>query len=187
MYYISQITDTLRVPPNRFDEELKSILLELARDNLEERVFPELGSIVAVLEAEEVGKGKLIPQDGGAFYPCKFKVLCYKPERNEIVEGRVVDVVDFGIFIQVSTIECLCHRSQMGDDFFQYKQSDQAMIGRDSGKRVSIGDTYRGKVAVVGMQKANIRVGITSRQAGLGKLEWIEEWEKQFEEEQLEN
>ncbi len=182
MYYISQITDTLRVPPSRFDEDLKSILLELARESLEERIFPEIGFIVAVLEAEEVGKGRLIPQESGAFYPCVFKVLCFKPERNEIVQGRVIEVVDFGVFIQVSTVECLCHKSQMGDDYFIYKDSENALIGRDTGKRVGIGDIIRGRVAVVGMQKNAMRVGITTRQPGLGKMEWIEEWKHELQE-----
>lgn len=182
MYYISQITDTLRVPPNRFDEDLKSILLELARESLEERIFPELGFIVAVLEAEEIGKGRLIPQESGAFYPCVFKVLCYKPERNEIVQGRVVEVVDFGVFIQVSTVECLCHKSQMGDDYFVYKDSENALVGRETGRRVGRDDIIRGRIAVVGLQKNAVRVGITTRQAGLGKLEWIEEWKKELEE-----
>ncbi len=182
MYYISQITDTLRVPPSRFDEDLKSILLELARDSLEERIFPELGFIVAVLEAEEIGKGRLIPQESGAFYPCVFKVLCYKPERNEIVQGKVVEVVDFGVFIQVSTVECLCHKSQMGDDYFVYKESDNSLVGRDTGRRVNRDDVIRGRIAVVGLQKNAVRVGITTRQAGLGKLEWIEEWKRELEE-----
>lgn len=178
MYYISTITDTLRVPPNRFDENLKEILLELARESLEERITPELGFIVSVLEAKEVGEGKLIPQDGGAFYPCQFKVLSYKPEKGEIIEGRVVEITDFGAFIQVSTIEALCHMSQIGDDFFRYQQSNKAMIGKESGKRLDVDDIVRGRIIVIGIQRKAIKIGVTMRQPGLGKMEWITEWKK---------
>ncbi|MCG3218335.1 MAG: DNA-directed RNA polymerase, partial [Candidatus Heimdallarchaeota archaeon] len=68
MYYIATIKDTLRVPPKRFDEDLREILLELARAAFEEQIDPDLGFIVAVLGAEEVGMGKIIQGDGGAFY-----------------------------------------------------------------------------------------------------------------------
>lgn len=182
MYYVSELVDTLRVPPSRFDDDLQDILLELARDSLEERIIPELGFIVSVLEAQEVGKGKLIPQDGGAFYPCQFKVLSYKPERGEVIEGRVVELTEFGAFVQVSTIEALCHMSQIGDDFFRFRSSDRALVGKETGKRIDVDDIVRGRIIVVGMQKKAIRVGITMRQAGLGKMEWVNEWKAELEE-----
>jgi DNA-directed RNA polymerase subunit E' len=178
MYYVTQLVDTLRVPPNRFDDNLQEILLELARESLEARIIPELGFIVSVLEAHEVGKGKLIPQDGGAFYPCEFKVLSYKPERGEIIEGRVVELTEFGAFVQVSTLEALCHMSQIGDDFFRFRASDRALVGKDTGARIDIDSMVRGRIIVVGVQKKAIRVGITMRQSGLGKFEWINEWKQ---------
>ena len=187
MYYISEITDTLRVPPSRFDEDLQSILLDLARKSLEGKIFPELGFIVSVLEAEDIGKGKLIPQDGGAFYPCEFKILHYKPERGEVVEGKVQEITNFGIFIQVSTINPLCHLSQIGDDYFRFDPSSNMLIGKETARKVKLGDTVRGRIIVVGMQKKAIRVGITLRQAGLGLYDWIEEWKQKTEEQRLTN
>jgi len=178
MYYVSSITDTLRVPPDRFDQNLSSILLDLARDSLEGKIFPDLGYIVSVMEAEEIGKGKLIPQDGGAFYPCNFKVLSYKPERGEIVEGKVNDITSFGIFLQVSTIQPLCHISQVGNDHFRYDDSANRLIGKDTQATVDVGEMVRGRIIVVGVQKKAIRVGITMRQPGLGTKSWIEEWKE---------
>ena len=89
MYYISTIKSTLRVPPSRFSENLSDILLELARDSLEERIYDKIGFIVAVLEAGTVDEGHLIPGDAGAFYECDFKILSYIPESQ--VEDQVVE------------------------------------------------------------------------------------------------
>ncbi|MHA2502053.1 MAG: DNA-directed RNA polymerase [Candidatus Kariarchaeaceae archaeon] len=180
MYYISTIRSTLRVPPQRFDEDLSEILLELARESLEEHIFEDIGFIVAVLEAGGVETGRLIPGDAGAFYECDFKILSYIPERGEVIEGEVVELIDFGAFIRVSTIDALCHVSQMANDFFSYNSGQGLLIGKQSKLTIRPNDVVRGRIVVVGMQRNAIRVGVTMRQTGLGKMEWIEEWKEKL-------
>lgn len=179
IYYVSKIRSTLRVPPQRFDEDLGQILLELARDSLEERIFDDLGFIVAVLEAGGVEIGRLIPGDAGAFYDAEFTVLNYIPERGEVIEGQVIELIDFGAFIRVSTIDALCHVSQMANDFFSFNRGQDVLIGKQTNLTIRQDDVVRGRIVVVGMQRNAIRVGVTMRQTGLGKLEWIEEWKNE--------
>lgn len=135
---------------------------------------------MAVLDAEGVTTGRLISGDGGAFYNCDFTVLSYLPERGEIIEGQVKELIDFGAFIRVSTIEALCHVSQMADDFFSYHSGQEKLVGKKSGQQIFIDDVVRGRIVVVGMQRNAMRVGVSMRQAGLGKLEWIKEWEEKI-------
>ncbi|MDH5403940.1 MAG: DNA-directed RNA polymerase [Candidatus Heimdallarchaeota archaeon] len=181
IYYVSTIQSTLRVPPGRFDEDLKVILLELARDSLEERIFENLGFIVAVLDAGDITTGRLIPGDGGAFYDSTFTVLSYLPERGEVIEGAIIELIDFGAFVRVSTVDALCHVSQMANDFFSYNSGQDVLIGKQSNLTLRRDDVVRGRIVVVSVQRNAIRVGITMRQAGLGKLDWIEEWKQGFE------
>lgn len=178
IYYISTIRSTLRVPPQRFSEDLSEILLELARESLEERIFEKIGFIVAVLEAGGVEEGRLIPGDAGAFYECDFKILSYIPERGEVIEGEVIELIDFGAFIRVSTIDALCHVSQMANDFFNYNSGQEVLIGKQTNLTIRRDDIVRGRIVVVGMQRNAIRVGVTMRQTGLGKMEWIQEWKE---------
>jgi DNA-directed RNA polymerase subunit E' len=180
LYHISTINHTLRVPPDRFDENLHDILLGLARESLEERIFEDLGFIVAVLDAGNVEIGHLIPGDAGAFYDCDFKVLSYKPERGEVIEGPVIELIDFGAFVRVATIDALVHISQMANDYFSYQSGQDVLIGKQTGLDIRRDDIVRGRIVVVGMQRNAIRVGVTMRQAGLGKLEWIDEWKQKM-------
>ena len=180
MYLISRILDTLRVPPDKFDQDLNEILLDLARESIEEQIYPEIGFIVAVLEAEEVGIGKIIPGDGGAYYDVKFKVLSYLPEKDEVVEGKTVDIADFGVFVRIGIIDALCHVSQIADDFFSYNQRTQELVGKETGIRIRLDEPARGRIIAVGLGKQQIKVGITMRQAGLGLLEWVEKWKQEM-------
>ena len=176
IYYISTIKYTLRVPPNRFDQNLTEILLELARESLEERILEKLGFIVAVLEAGDITIGRLIPGNAGAFYDAEFKILSYIPERGEVIEGQVIELIDFGAFVRVSTIDALCHVSQMADDFFSYNSGQDILIGKQTNLTIRRDEIVRGRIVVVGLQRNAIRVGVTMRQPGLGKLDWIDEW-----------
>jgi DNA-directed RNA polymerase subunit E' len=67
----------------------------------------------------------------------------------------------------------------MADDFFSYQSGQDVLIGKKTGLALRVGDIVRGKIVVVGLQRNAIRVGITMRQPGLGKLEWIDEWKEE--------
>jgi DNA-directed RNA polymerase subunit E' len=53
------------------------------------------------------------------------------------------------------------------------------LSGRDSKKVLKVGDLCRARVIAVSFKDiTNPKIGLTMRQQGLGKLEWIEEEDK---------
>ena len=178
MYYGVKVKDTLRVPPNRFDEDLSLVLAEIARESFEGKIDPDLGFIVAVTEINKIYQGKLISGDGGAYYETDFGLLCYLPEIDEIVSGEVVECVDFGAFIRIGTIDALCHVSQIADDYFRYIPKNALLRGDKSKRDLLINTRVRARVIAVSIGKTAIRVGLTMRQDALGAMDWIEEWKK---------
>jgi DNA-directed RNA polymerase subunit E' len=178
LYYGVKVKDTLRVPPNRFDEDLSHVLVEIARESFEGKIDPDLGFIVAVTEINKIYQGKLISGDGGAYYETDFGLLCYLPEIDEIVSGEVVECVDFGAFIRIGTIDALCHVSQIADDYFRYIPKNALLRGDKSKRDLLINTKVRARVIAVSIGKTAIRVGLTMRQDALGAIDWIEEWKK---------
>jgi len=183
LYYAVKVSDTLRVPPDRFDDDLSQVLAEIARISFEGKIDPELGFIVAVTEIKNIYQGKLISGDGGAYYETDFGLLCYLPEIGEVVTGEVVECVDFGAFIRIGTIDALCHVSQIADDYFRYIPKNGVLRGDKSKRRDLLVNTrVRARVIAVSIGKSAIRVGLTMRQNSLGAIEWIEEWKKSLKE-----
>ena len=43
--------------------------------------------------------GKMIPGDGGTFHRVEFQALTFFPKLQEIVNGELVDITDFGAFV----------------------------------------------------------------------------------------
>ena len=154
------------------------MVLEICRETFEGTISKDLGLTIVVIDLIEIGPGKLVPGDGAAFFDVTFTTLNYLPEDREFIIGDVVEVTDFGVFLRLGCVDALCHVSQVADDFYSYSSKEGALLGRESGKRISVGDRVRARIIAVTIGKSQIRVGVTMRQAGLGVESWVEEWKK---------
>ena len=179
MYKLTTIQESVRVPPDKFGNDLKENLLELLRETYEGQLNKDLGLVVAVTDIEQVGEGVIFPGDGGAHYQAVFKALTFKPELNEIIEGKVIEIVEFGAFITLGALDGLVHVSQVTDDFLSYDEKGRRLVGKESKKALHEGDMIRAKIVALSFKKSqNQKIGLTMRQLGLGKAEWIEDNKK---------
>ena len=178
MYYVAEVRDTIRVIPKRFGEDLEEVVIQICRETFEGTITRDLGLTIVVIDLLEIGPGKLVPGDGAAFYDVIFTTLNYLPEDREFIIGDVVEVTDFGVFLRLGCVDALCHVSQVADDFYSYSSKQGALVGRESGKSISVGDRVRARIIAVTIGKSQIRVGVTMRQAGLGVESWVDEWRK---------
>ena len=120
--------------------------------------------------------GRIIPGDGGTHHPVIFTILTYFPELQEIVEGEVVEVADFGTFLRIGPVDALLHVSQLMDDFISFDERQGVLLGRESGRTIQRGDVFRVRIVAVSFPRGRSsgKIGVTARQPFLGKLEWIE-------------
>jgi len=175
MYYKTQVEGVARIKPSLFSKELGEAIIEQLKEDYEGQIIPELGAVIAVLSIEEVGEGTIIPGDGAAYYRCKFTVVNYIPEINELVEGEIKDIAKFGAFIDFGPFEGMVHISQTMDDFVSFNKAG-ALTGRESKKTLRTGDLVRARIVAISYKDPRgPKIGLTMRQPYLGKLEWIEE------------
>ncbi|MFH1663922.1 MAG: DNA-directed RNA polymerase [archaeon] len=175
MYAIISMKDTVRVPPKEFGGELKNSILKILKAEYEGIVDESIGVVVAVLEVEKVGEGKVIPGDGSAYYESEYKAMVYKPEIKEIVEGTITEITEFGAFVRTGPIEGLIHVSQIMNDYINYDAKGSRFVGKESNKKLGLEDEVIARIATCSL-KGNIpnsKLGLTMRQAGLGKEEWL--------------
>ncbi len=177
MYKIISIEDTVRIPPRRFSENLSDVITQELEMMMVGRIDKEVGLVLAVKEIDEVGNGKILLGDGAAYYKTKFKVLVYTPEVNEVVEGTVTELTEFGAFVNFGPLDGLIHVSQITEDFMSYDDKNAAFIGRESAKILKVGDVVKARIVTVSIKQriGDSKIGLTMRQPYLGKLEWIEE------------
>ena len=140
-------------------------------------VNPNLGYIIMILDAKVDPMGKLIAGDGGTFHRVEFDALTFYPKLQEIVNGEIVDITDFGAFVRIGPTDALLHLSQIMDDYLKSDVASGVILANQSGKTLRVGSTIRTRITAVSLGKAATmgKIGITCRQPFLGADEWIEE------------
>ncbi len=184
MFYISEVEDYIRVEPKLFGlstlEAVEKQLIETYKDYYDK----ELGRVAAVIEVLEVGEGVLIPGDGAAYYNSKFKLLVWKPELHELVFGEIVEITNFGAFINLGVMRGMIHISQTMDDFVSFSKT-KSLLGKVSKRTLKENDLCLARIVAISHKGDEPKIGLTMRQPGLGKIDWIKEdlVKKQKEEE----
>lgn len=174
MFYLTEIQDYVRVEPKLFglptEEAVKAQLFETYENYYDKKV----GKVVSVIEIIEVGKGVLIPGDGAAYYNSKFKLLTWKPELQELIFGNIAEITNFGAFIDMGPMRGMIHISQTMDDYVSFSKTD-SLMGKASKRNLKVGDLCLARVVAISHKGDEPKIGLTMRQPGLGKLEWIKE------------
>ena len=172
MYRLMKFEESVRIPPSLFGLKISDAALVILRDQYERTVNKDYGIIVSLQNAKIKSKGKIIPGDGAAYFDVDFDALVFTPEVNEVVEGEVSEIVEFGAFIRLGPIDGLVHVSQVTDDFMSYDKKSGILVGRQSKKVLKKGDMVKAKVATVSMKESipNSKIALTMRPEGLGKI-----------------
>ncbi len=175
MFYKVHVRDHVRVTPNLFGLPTEEAILAMVKKGYEGYISKDLGIVLGVSGLKESREGVIIPGDGATYYDCDFELLTFKPELQEVVLGRIKDIADFGAFINVGVVDGMIHISQAMDDFVSFG-SDKVLLGKESKRSLRIADKCKARIIAVSFKDiANPKIGLTMRQPGLGKLEWIEE------------
>ena len=177
MFSISTLVDVVRIPPSLFGKTLKKAAINILKEKYESMINADLGYIIMILDAKVQEMGKMIPGDGGTFHKVEFDALTFYPKLQEIVQGEIVDITDFGAFVRIGPTDALLHLSQVMDDYLKSDVKSGMILANQSGKTLKVGSTIRARITAVSLGKAATmgKIGITCRQPYLGADEWIAE------------
>jgi len=175
MFYKVELKDHIRVPPNLFNLPLEEAVTQRIKTKYSGFISRELGIVIDVSGMKEIGEGVIIPGDGASYYHVIFELLTFKPEMQEIVVGKIKDIAEFGAFINIGPIDGMIHISQTMDDFVSFSK-DKTLSGKETKRALKVGDLCRARIIAVSFKDIlNPKLGLTMRQQGLGKPDWIKE------------
>ncbi len=178
MYWLTEVEDTVRIPPEKLSDDPDEVVKELVWQTFEGRLSKERGFLVLATAVERQGPGRVIHGDGGIYQRVKFKALTFKPEVGEVVEGSVCEVAEFGAFIRFGPLDGLLHMSQIMNDYLNVDLGNQRLVGKETQRALALGDLVRARLVTVSLNEVSpreSRIGLTMRQPGLGKFDWLED------------
>ena len=174
MFYFTEVEDYIRVEPKLFGIPTIEAVEKQLRETYADYYDKELGKVVSVIDVLRVGEGILIPGDGAAYYNSTFTLLAWKPELHELVYGVISEITNFGAFIDMGAMRGMIHISQTMEDYVSFSKTN-ALTGKSSKKVLKQGDLCMARIVAISHKGEEPKIGMTMRQPGLGKLEWIKE------------
>jgi len=177
MFQLIELSDVVRVPPNRFGSSLENVALELLKIKYESTISSEYGYLILVTNVKIDPVGKIIPGDGATYHKATFQVLAFFPLKQEILEGEVVEITDFGAFVRIGPTDALLHLSQIMDDYLTSDVKSGVITAAQSKRSLKVGSKVRVRTTAVSLGHGISmgKIGVTCRQPYLGALEWIDE------------
>ncbi len=166
--------DYVRVEPKLFGLPTLEAVEKQLKEMYADYYNKELGKTIVVIDVLSVGEGVITPGDGAVYYNSKFKLLVWKPELHELVFGEVMEITNFGAFINMGAIKGMIHISQTMDDFVSFSKSN-TLSGKSSKRNLKNGDLCLARIVAISHKGDEPKIGLTMRQPGLGKIEWIKE------------
>ena len=174
MFYLTEIEDHIRVEPKLFGLPTTESVNQQLHETYTGSYDKEIGHVVSVIEVLEVGEGVIIAGDGATYYKSRFKLLAWKPELHELVYGVISEIANFGAFIDMGVMRGMIHISQTMEDYVSFSSSN-TLSGRSSKRVLKKGDSCLARIVAISYKGDAPKIGLTMRQPGLGKLDWIKE------------
>ena len=178
MYLMAKREKVVRIPPDRLAEDIDATVVELAKESFEGKVEGSDSLTVLIRNFQREGPGRIVHGDGAVYQKVKFESLIFRPVLQEVVEGTVVEVLKFGAFVRFGPLDGLLHISQIMDDRIDVDDVNQRLLGKDTKRDLRVGDKVRARIVALSINERNPReskIGLTMRQVGMGKFEWLEE------------
>ena len=147
MYMLTEVEKVVRIPPKDLKDDIDSVIDNLTWETYEGRLGEDKNFTVLIKNVRTVGPGRIVHGDGAVYQTVKF---------------------DDG----------LLHISQVMDDRVDIDETNQRLVGKDTGRYLAVGDIVKARVVSIDLNEKNpqeSKIGLTMRQPGLGKLQWLEE------------
>ncbi len=177
MFYLMKVQDHVRVEPKHFGLATREAIERQLNDSYVGSVSKEIGYVIGMVCVEDIDDGVIIAGDGAAYYNSVFNLLVWRPELHELLYGTIEEITNFGAFMKVGPAQGMIHISQTMEDFVSLNKTG-TLSGRSTKRSLAKGDKCIARIVAISYKGETPKIGLTMRQPGLGKIEWLSEAKK---------
>ena len=176
MFYVIDVEDVVGIPPHMFGANLSVVLKDLLNEEKIGKVDKDIGVVLGVTKVNKTGNAKVIPGDSYAYVDVEYSLLSFRPDLQNVYEGQIKEVAEFGAFMGLGPFDALIHVSQLMNDFVSFDAKNKNFVGKESNNILGINDNVCARIVSVSYKANSVqsKIGLTMRQNGLGKFEWLE-------------
>lgn len=146
MFFKATLTKDLLLEPKDMGKHVKQKMSELLKEAVEGKLMGNHGFVIAVLQVESIGSGKVDNSMGSAMYRIQYTALVFRPFAQEVCDCIVTNCSAYGISCTMAgMLDVFVHRNQMPPDVQTF--SDGAWVSEDG--QVSIRAGYGLRLRII--------------------------------------
>jgi len=170
MFELVTFKDVVKIPPRLFGEKISKAARMALREEYEGKISKSYGVILSIQKVKVESKGKIFLGDGSVYCDAEFEALTFNPVVNEIVDGRVTEILSFGAFTRLGPVDALVHVSQIANDFMSFDKKTGMLVAKNSKKTLRKGELIRARIATISWKDTviNSKIALTMRPMGMG-------------------
>ena len=176
MFYLVDVQEKVGIEAQNLKKDIKAC----AEERLEEmHSKEENGVFLGVVEIKNIGEtGKILPEKPYIYFDIEYTSLFFQPAQNEIVDGIITEIAEFGPFVRLGPIEAFIHISQITKEKLTYNPEQDIITTKDGKFVVKRDEKVRALVANSAISEDKVRVNLTMKQDGLGLISMLEKEKK---------
>lgn len=101
MFILARLTDTIRVLQTRPGRNLRACIADEINIKYSNRVVNDLGLCISVRAIDSIGSPRFYTGSGGMFIKVVFRVIVFRPVKDEVILCRVMHEDETGIMASV--------------------------------------------------------------------------------------
>jgi DNA-directed RNA polymerase subunit E' len=175
MFQVVTIEDFVGIPPYMLDSDLNESIKNIINEEKIGLVDKDFGVVLGVVDVLKTDHTKVLPGDSNAYVNVEYSILTFKPDLQNVYEGYVKEVAEFGAFMDLGPFDALIHVSQLMNDFVSFDPKNKNFVGKETNNVLGKGDLIYARIVSVSYKNNAVqtKIGLTMRQNGLGKIDWI--------------
>lgn len=176
MFYLVDVREKVGVEAQR----IKANIQESIEEKLEElHLREDNGVFLGVTEIKKIGEsGEILPEKPLIFFDVEYSALFFQPSVNEVIDGYVTEVAEFGPFVRIGPVDALIHISQVTKEKLAYNPEQDVIASKDSKIIIKKDEAVRAAVVNSTISDERMRINLTMMKDGLGLMSLLKKAKK---------
>ncbi len=155
--------------PSTLGKELQNLIRARLIESVQGSVSERYGYIICVVKFIEIGNGKVLDTSGDVLFNVTYKAVVLKPFVNEIMDGIVEKIEQYGIHVNAGVLKIFISSSNFPGDF-RYNEISKTYKSDKQNDEIKLDSEVRFRITGINYEFNEFLCTATMQESYLGPL-----------------